>query len=313
MAFAFGATATTAVAQTEIKIPLETPAAHIKTRTAEVFKAELEKMSAGKYKVTLYPAGQLMPGKDEVPAVARGQVQMAMPTIGYVSTIEPAFKLLETPMLFDSYDSMETVLNGPVGKDLLARLGAKRLMGAGFWYDGFVALWSNKPIRTLADLKDKKIRVFPSEVLANSTKALGAAPTAIPGAEVFLALKQGVADGAWTTAPYGNQIKLYEVLKSVTKVNLFPFGYVVVVNPPWYKEQGPAGQKMITDALAAGKAYNLKEITNSINDAYKNVAANGMEVVEFSAEERTRWIAALKPLYDGLDPEIKALLAKIKK
>jgi TRAP-type C4-dicarboxylate transport system substrate-binding protein len=109
------------------------------------------------------------------------------------------------------------------------------------------------------------------------------------------------------------QIKLYEVLKSVTKVNLFPFGYVVVVNPAWYKEQGPAGQKMITDALAAGKAYNLKEITNSINDAYKNVAANGMEVVEFSAEERTRWIAALKPLYDGLDPEIKALLAKIKK
>ena len=271
LALAFGASATTAVAQTEIKIPLETPAAHIKTRTAEVFKAELEKMSAGKYKVTLYPAGQLMAGKDEVPAVARGQVQMAMPTIGYVSTIEPAFKLLETPMLFDSYDSMETVLNGPVGADLLAKLGAKRLMGAGFWYDGFVALWSNKPIRTLADFKDKKIRVFPSEVLASSTEALGAAPTAIPGAEVFLALKQGVADGAWTTAPYGN------------------------------------------DALAAGKAYNLKEITNSINNAYKNVAANGMEVVEFSAEERTRWIAALKPLYDGLDPEIKALLAKIKK
>lgn len=313
LAFAFGTMTTTAIAQTEIKIPLETPAAHIKTRTAEVFKAELEKMSAGKYKVTLYPSGQLMPGKDEVPAVARGQVQMAMPTIGYVSTIESAFKLLETPMLFDSYDAMETVLNGPVGRDLLARLGAKRLMGAGFWYDGFVALWSNKPIKTLADFKDKKIRVFPSEVLANSTKALGAAPTAIPGAEVFLALKQGVADGAWTTAPYGNQIKLYEVLKSVTKVNLFPFGYVVVVNPAWYKRQGPAGQKMISDALAAGKAYNLKEITNSINDAYKNVAANGMEVVEFSTEERARWVAALKPLYDGLDPEIKALLAKIEK
>ena len=38
-----------------------------------------------------------------------------------------------------------------------------------------------------------------------------------------------------------------------------------------------------------------------------------MEVVEFSAEERARWVAALKPLYDGLDPEIKALLAKIGK
>ena len=313
VAFALGAGAGSANAQTEIKIPLETPAAHIKTRTAVVFKETLEKMSAGKFPVTLYPSRQLMAGMDEVPAVARGQVQMAMPTIGYVSTIEPAFKLLETPMLFDSYDSMETALNGPVGSELLGKLSAKRLMGAGFWYDGFVALFANQPIKTLEDFKDKKIRVFPSEVLASSTTALGAAPTAIPGAEVFLALKQGVADGAWTSAPYGNQIKIYEVLKAVTKVNLFPFGYVVVVNPAWYDKQGAAGQKMINDALAAAKAYNLKEITNSIDDAYKNMAANGMEVVEFSAAERDRWIAALKPLYDGLDPEIKALLAKIKK
>lgn len=72
LAFAVSAGAGTATAQTEIKVPLETPAAHIKTRTAVVFKETLEKMSAGKYTVTLYPSGQLMAGKDEVPAVARG-------------------------------------------------------------------------------------------------------------------------------------------------------------------------------------------------------------------------------------------------
>ena len=48
VAFALGAGAGSANAQTEIKIPLETPAAHIKTRTAVVFKETLEKMSAGK-------------------------------------------------------------------------------------------------------------------------------------------------------------------------------------------------------------------------------------------------------------------------
>jgi C4-dicarboxylate-binding protein DctP len=300
-------------AQTEIKIPIEAPPGHIKTRSAIAFKESLEKISAGKYKVTIFPSGQLMAGKDEVPAVARGQVQMAMPTIGYVSTFDPAFKLLEVPMLFDSYDAMETVLNGSVGKELLGRLKKKRLMGAGFWYDGFVTLWTKSPVRTLEDLKNRKIRVFPSEVLAKSTTALGAAPTAIPGAEVFLALKQGVADGAWTTPPYGNRIKLYEVLKSVTKVNLFPFGYVVIVNPAWYKKQGSAGQKMIQTALAAGKAYNLREITNSIAAAYKNVAANGMEVVGFSKKERARWKTALKPLYDGLDPKVKQLMKQIEK
>ena len=96
---------------------METPPGHIKTRAAIVFKNTLEKISGGKYKVSLFPSAQLMSGKDEMPAVARGQVQMAIPTIGYVSTIDPAFKLLEVPMLFDSYDAMENVLNGPIGKE----------------------------------------------------------------------------------------------------------------------------------------------------------------------------------------------------
>lgn len=297
----------------EIKLPFETPPGHIKTRSIEVFKKTLEESSGGKYKVSLYPSGQLMAGKDEIPAVARGQVQMAVPTIGYTATIEPSFKLLEVPMLFESYDAMEEVLNGPVGKELLDRLSEKRVQAQGFWYDGFVALWANAPIRKLADLKDRKIRVFPSEVLANSTKALGAAPTAIPGPEVFLALKQGVADGAWTTPPYGDRIKLYEVLKSVTKVNLFPFGYVVVLNPGWLRSQTKEGQAQIMAALDAGKAYNLREITNAIDEAYKSVSSKGMQVIDMPADERARWQAALKPVYDNLDPEVKELLAKIKK
>lgn len=302
-----------ATAQTiEIKFPYETPPGHIKSRSIQVFKKTLEASSKGKYKVTLYPSAQLMTGRDEVPAVARGQVQLAAPTMGYVSTIDPAFKLFEAPMLFDSYEAIEKVANGPVGKELLGRLSKKRLLGLDYWYDGFVALWANKPIRTLDDLKNRKIRVFPSEVLTESTKALGAAPTSIPGAEVFLALKQGVADGAWTTAPYGNRIKLYEVLKSVTKVNLFPFGYVVVVNPSWYNKQSADGKKLIRAALAAGKAYDLKEIKNSIAGAYENVAKNGMTVVDISASERAKWRKALKPVYDNLDPEVKRLLAKIK-
>jgi len=309
---AMGVTAATpAVAQTEIKLPFETPAGHIKTRSIEVFKKTLE--ASGKYKVTLYPTAQLMPGKDEIAAVARGQVQMAVPTNGYMSTIDPAFKFLEVPMLFDSYGAMEKVLNGPIGAELLGRLTKKRLHGAGFWYDGFVALWANTPIRTLEDLKNRKIRVFPSEVLSNSTKALGAAPTSIPGAEVFLALKQGVADGAWTTPPYGNRIKLYEVLKAVTKVNLFPFGYVVIINPGFLKKQSAEGRALINQALAAGKAYNLREITNSINSAYKSVASHGMQVIDISAAERKRWHASLKPVYENLDPIVKELLAKIGK
>ncbi|MGE0744020.1 MAG: TRAP transporter substrate-binding protein [Rhodospirillales bacterium] len=303
----------TASAQVEIKLPYETPPAHIKSRSIEVFKEALEKKSNGHFKVSLFPSAQLMPGKDEVPAVARGQVQMAIPALNYLTAIDPGFKLFEVPMLFDGYDAVEAAANGPVGKELMTRLASKRLTGAGFWYDGFTVLWTNAPVRKLEDLKGKKIRVFPSEILSKTTSALGAAPTAIPGAEVFLALKQGIADGAWTTAPYGAQIKLNEVLKGVTKLNLFVFGYVVVLNPAFMEAQPPAMRQAIMDSLAEGKAYNLREIKASIDAAYTSMAAAGMTVVDMDAAETARWRQALQPVYDGLEPDVKTLMTRVGK
>jgi C4-dicarboxylate-binding protein DctP len=302
----------TAHAQVEIKIPFETPAGHIKTRSIEVFKEALEKRTAGHYKVSLFPAAQLMSGKDEVPAVARGQVQIAFPAINYITAIDPAFKLFEVPLLFDDYAAVERMTNGPVGQELTKRLEAKKLLGAGYWYDGFTVLWTKTPVRTLPDLKGRKIRVFPSEILSATTVALGGVPTAIPGAEVVVALRQGVADGAWTTAPFGAQIKLYEMLGGLTKVPLFVFAYAVVINPSFYASQSPANQKAIQESLAEAKAFNLREIQTAIDQAYVTAAKNGMQVVDVDAAEMARWRKAVQPVYDSLEPDVKALIARVR-
>jgi len=309
---AFGLTATAAHAQVEIKIPYETPAGHIKSRSIELFKELLEKKTNGHYKVSLFPAAQLMSGKDEVPAVARGQVQMAFPAINYITAIEPGFKLFEVPLLFDDYAAVERMTNGPVGQELMKRLESKKLLGARYWYDGFTVLWTKTPVRALPDLKGKKIRVFPSEILSATTTALGGVPTAIPGAEVFVALRQGVADGAWTTAPFGAQIKLYEVLGGLTKVPLFVFAYAVVINPQFFAAQSPANQKAIMDSLAEAKAFNLREIQSAIDQAYATAAKNGMQVVDVDAAEMARWRKAVQPVYDGLDADVKALMARVR-
>ena len=308
-----GLCASAAQAQVEIKIPYETPPGHIKSRSIELFKELLEKRSGGHYKVSLFPSAQLLPGKEEVPAVARGQVQIAFPALNYLTAIEPGFKLFEVPLLMDDYDELERVTNGPVGQELLKRLESKRLMGAGYWYDGFTVLWTKTPVRALEDLRGKKIRVFPSEMLSATTTALGAVPTAIPGAEVVVALRQGVADGAWTTAPYGVQIKLYESLQGLTKVPLFAFAYVVVINPSFYASQSPANQKAIMDSLAEAKAYNLREIRNAIDQAYKTAAQNGMTVIDVDAAQMAKWRSAAQPIYDGLEPDLKELLARARR
>ena len=79
-------------------------------------------------------------------------------------------------------------------------------------------LWSKQPIHSLSELAGKKIRVVPSETLQKAVTAMGAQPTAIPGTELYLALQQGVADGAFTAPNYGLTMKFNEVTKAVTKL-----------------------------------------------------------------------------------------------
>ena len=62
---------------------------------------------------------------------------------------------------------------------------------------------SKKPIRTIADFKDLKLRV-PGGMIAEGFAAIGAKTTLLPGGEVFSALEKGTVDAADYTGPAVN-------------------------------------------------------------------------------------------------------------
>ena len=80
-------------------------------------------------------------------------------------------------------------------------------------------LISTKPIRTLADLKGKKIAA--SGMQAQTLSPLGAVPIAMSPPEQYEGMQKGTIDG--NTASYSPiaDFKFYEVAKYIT---LFPFG-----------------------------------------------------------------------------------------
>jgi len=299
-----------ASAQVEIKFPFEVPAAHIKGKTIQYFANALEKSTKGYYKVSLFPAGQLMSPTEEIAAVSRGQVQMAAPFLNYFGSVEPGFNLFAVPMLFDSYPALTKAVDGAAGKELLGRLSIRGLLGMGYWFEAPIQLFTNRPVSRLEDMNGLKLRVFPSEILSATTKALGAVPTSIAGPEIFIALQQGVADGAWTTPTYAVTIKMAEVQKAMTKVALSYGGYAVIVNKVFFDAQPADMQKAITAAVGEAQNFNRKQVLEDLaatDDALKKA---GMAVSELSPAERQRWLARLQSVYDGLSPDLKALVAK---
>ena len=304
--------ASQANAQVEIKFPFEVPAVHIKGKTIQHFATSLEKSTKGYYRVSLFPAGQLMSPTEEIAAVARGQVQMAAPFLNYVGSIEPGFNLFAVPMLFENYAALTKATEGPAGMELLSRLSNRGLHGIGYWFEAPIELFSKRTVENLAQLSGQKLRVFPSEILIGATKALGAVPTSIPGPEIYLALQQGIADGAWTTPTYAVTIKLADVQKAMTKVSISYGGYGVIVNKRFFDAQPPDMQKAIVAAVADAQEFNRKQVIQDLAATDEELKRAGMTIVSLSSEERQKWRDRLQPVYDGLTPDLKSLVAKTK-
>lgn len=292
-----------------IRVSYETTDTHLKARTVAIFKKELESTSGGKLSVETYPGASLIPSKQEVSAAIRGQVEAIVPFISYYESITPKAKLLTTPLVFRGYEHLMKAMEGEVGASIFADLEAKGLKPLGFWYETPTVVFTSKTkVETLDDIKGLKIRTYPSATLESMLGALGANPTVIPGNEVYIALKNGVVDGAVTTPSFAVSMKLDEVLKYITDIKLVFGGYIFAMNKSFYDGLSSDMQTKINDAAKVATAWNQKEIYGEIDVSLEKAAKNGVSVLPASEKEIARWQAAMKSVHDGADPAVKKLM-----
>ncbi|MFW5680444.1 MAG: TRAP transporter substrate-binding protein [Pseudomonadota bacterium] len=305
-----GASAVPVFAQTpvEIRFSYETPPGHIKSKTIELFEQLLEEKSGGYYDVVLYPAAQLVGPSEEVAATARGQIEMSAPYFSYLGSIEPLMNFYQAPLVFDSYEDLWTFLATDEAADLAARLERRGLQHLEYWFEAPSRLWTQEPVRSVADLEGQKIRVVPSEILQDAVTAMGATPTAIPGPELYLALQQGVADGAFTAPTYGLTFKFFEVSNAITNLDLFYGGYFLMVNKSWFDQQPEERQAQILEAAEEARAFNETEVKKDLAMVDDALAAEGMTVVQMTPELLAEFRQTLEPFYADLDAELRALI-----
>src|SRR5690606_1832626 len=92
---------------------------------------------------------------------------------------------------------------------------------------------SNKPLIEIEDFKGVKIRGL-NKLVDEALLALGAAPAAMPGSEVYQALQTGVIDAGLTDISAAYSRKYYEVQKYGTVTPFFTVYFHLYVNPDWF-------------------------------------------------------------------------------
>lgn len=249
--------------------------------------------------------------------VASGAAELTFSGPHYMEQLEPAWKAVESPGVFNSWGHFMRTMNTPVWKKVAANMAKEKgvtilkwMASAGDWY-----LYTNKgPVNSMADLKGQKIRFAGGEGFSKALKAMGTTPISLPYTEVVTALQTNMIDGLLTdmfAAFYFYDLPRYT--KYCVKHTWAIQPLCIVASSQWW------------DGLPEKERTAIKDVFDRIETApyFENAqgaiaqgwAANpDLELIELSAAENKTWEKTMKAAgssaLEGLDPAlIKAIEA----
>ena len=175
------------------------------------FSNKVKEKSGGRMEVRFHAASSLYPGPEIMQAVLDGRAEIAPVLASYLTDVLLEMSVLELPFMTSSMEEHKKAAFAlrSFYTEALAKKGLK-LVAMTTWPSQ--QIFSTSPIRTVADWKGKKIRVYGADS-ANLARLMGAAPVNIAFAEVYTALEKKTVDGAMTSATNAEPMKFFEVAK----------------------------------------------------------------------------------------------------
>ena len=270
-----------------------------KGKGADYFKKLAEERTGGKVKVEVYPNSSLFKDGEEMEALQLGSVQMLAPSVSKFGPLGAReFEVFDLPYIFDNYDEMHKVTEGPVGKTLFKKLESKGIVGLAYWDNGFKDMSANKALHKPEDMKGLKIRIQSSKVLGDEIKALGALPQVMAFSEVYQALQTGVVDGQENTPSNFYTQKMHEVQKYLTMTDHGVIEYAVIVNKKFWDGLPADIRASLEGAMNDATKYADEIAKKENDDALAAVKASGKtEIIVLTPAEKAAWKKAMLPVH----------------
>jgi tripartite ATP-independent transporter DctP family solute receptor len=274
-------------------------------RAAKVFAEQVEKASGGKMRVRAIGAAALGPDTQMQQALIGGAQEMMVGSTATLVGITKEMALWDTPFLISNAKEADTLLDGPIGEKIKAKLQDKGLVGLVYWENGFRNLTNSKrPITKMEDLDGVKLRVMQNNVYLNSFQTLGANAVPMAFSELFSALETKTVDGQENPFNTILSSKFYEVQKYVTVTNHVYSPWIVLVSKKWWDQLSKTEQRILTDAAKTSRDFERKDTREEAAKAVGDLKAKGMLINELSAAESARMRAKLTKVYALIGADI---------
>ncbi|MBN2282516.1 MAG: TRAP transporter substrate-binding protein [Deltaproteobacteria bacterium] len=272
------------------------PPTHDQCKAAVDWAQEVEKRTDGRVRITLFPGGTLTAANQCYDGVVNGISDIGMSCFAYTRGRFPVMEALDLPHGYPS-----GLVATRVADEFARTMQPEELKDVKVLYihaHGPGLLHTQKPVRTLEELKGMKIRS--TGLSAKVAEALGGVPVAMPQGATYEALQKGVVEGTFTPIETLKGWKQAEVIKYTTDCNSVGYTtamFVVMNKDKW--NSLPQDIRDIMDGISRewvdihGKVWD-----SSDDEGRKFTLERGNEILSLTDEESKRWVAAVRPVID---------------
>jgi len=259
--------------------------------TAAVWAAgEIKKRTSGRYDVEVFPASSLGKETDINQGLTLGTVDIIYTGQLFAGRTFGPLAIGGAPFMFRDFDHWKRYSTSPLFKELgdgYQKAGGNKVVAITYYGERHVT--SNKAINKPEDMKGLKIRVPDAPLYTMFPRAVGANPTPIAFAEVYLALQNGTVDAQENPLPTIDAKKFYEVQKYIVLTGHITDALLTIVAGGTWNKLSDADKATFEAVLkeAAAKA------TAEIIDIEKRMSA------EFEKRGKTVARVDRKPFRDA--------------
>lgn len=251
------------------------------------WKELLEEKSNGSIQLDIYPSSQLGSKNEIIDQMLAGDSVVTLADGAfYAERGVEDFGIVFGPYLFDSWDEAWKLTESDWYKEQSEKLEKQGLkLITSNWKYGDRHTLTTKPVRSVSDLKGKKIRVPNNDIQIKGFEVLGATPTPMALGEVYTALQQGTIDGLENPLPVLYNGKFHEVAKYLTLDGHVKNFTTLVMGVDTFNSMTEEQQKIFIETAEEAGVYNNELVEEANKETLKLFEEEGVEIIEVDYEE----------------------------
>jgi tripartite ATP-independent transporter DctP family solute receptor len=241
----------------------------------------VEERTKGGLKISVFHSAQLGVEEDIIEQIRQGANVGQNTDAARLGNYVPEIAIINGPYFAENLAEVAKLRSSPSIKKYLDDLAAKHgLKVVSFnWVQGYRHFFTNKPLKSPADLAGMRIRTPPAPIWQESIRSLGAAPVAMAFGDMYPALQQKAIDGVELVYNNIPGARFYEVLKYAVETGHIMLVNFQVISAKWFDALPADYQKILMEECdKAGEAIS-KEILGSEAKVAEDLKKRGMTIV----------------------------------